>query len=426
VRLEGFSATADIVGRRVQAAWTVHLDPTETLADVPRVRLRRKLRDFEFPAMTASDPFGVYDSSAFPPGDGIVTEFELGRVSEQDRRTITHVESVARPVDGVPVEVLRRVRSTTFDLAGRATSRTDSILDVDASPLGLTPGTTYYYELVCPDLPAGDPAERRAVATPTELHRTGRELYESLPAIYRRHDVVKGSERDRGAIPEANRDAGQLRRFIDLFGSSADHLRSRADGLRALHDVDGVDYRILPRLAAMLGWDLSHGKPIPIQRHEIKYAAHLYGMTGTVPGCLIWIKRLTGWDVRLKEFWRNVFFTNDLGNPADPSDHGSRTVDTSKPALVASIGRFEDTVDYVYDTGTGPDDWYAYNMIGIFATPRADETVTDVLRKRGRLLSNASIFLPYNLRLTVIFETETRRETAVETLGVTRTSDADL
>ena len=126
-------------------------------------------------------------------------------------------------------------------------------------------------------------------------------------------------------MPEASPENGQLRRFVDLFGAGFDHLRSRADGLRDLHAVDTVDYRMLPHMAAWLGWDLSHDKPIPLQRHEIKYAAQLYRITGTLPGSMIWVKRLTGWDARVKEFWRNVFFTNDLGNPDDPDDRGSRT-----------------------------------------------------------------------------------------------------
>ena len=155
-------------------------------------------------------------------------------------------------------------------------------------------------------------------------------------------------------MPEASPENGQLRRFVDLFGAGFDHLRSRADGLRDLHEVDTVDYRMLPHLAAWLGWDLSHDKPIPLQRHEIKYAAALYRITGTLPGSMIWVKRLTGWDARVKEFWRNVFFTNDLGNPDDPDDRGSRTLDTSDAGLLAGMGTFDDAVDYVSDSGHGP------------------------------------------------------------------------
>jgi phage tail-like protein len=423
VKVQDFRAVADIVGRRARVSWDVVLDPGETMAAAPKLTLRRKKRDFEFPASGARDPFVVYSSDAFPPAATAVTEVDLGEAVENGRRTVSTAESVSRVIDSMPVEVLRRTRTIAFDAQRIPVRYREEILDVSDRAQGLEPGTTYYYELDGPALPAEDRETFRAVATPTEVHRSGRMLYEQLPAILRRHDVNKAPARDVGAIPEASPDNGQLRRFVDLFGAGADHLRSRADGLRALHDVDTVDYRILPHLASWLGWDLSHGKPIPIQRHEIKYSAHLYRITGTVPGAMIWVKRLTGWDARIKEFWRNVFFTNDLGNPHDPSDRGSRTVDTSDPVLLAGMGKFEDAVDYVTDTGAGPDDWYSTNAVGVFAAPEPDDTADDVVRKRALVARSTALFLPFNLRAVVVLEAETVEQATDVNLGLTRIED---
>lgn len=423
MRIDPLTATADIVGRRALVAWRIALDDGEGVAAVPPVALRRKQRDFEFPDPGGGpDPFLIFDSAAFPPAGGTVTEVDLGETLSQGMRTVTTVQSVSREVDGVPVEVLRRTRAVTFDARRMPVAVGEEILDVGGGP-GLEPGTTYYYELSGPDLGFEDPEARRAVATPTEVHRSGRTLYELLPAILRRHDVAAGPVRATGAIPEAAPQNGQLRRFIDLFGAAADHLRSRADGLRGLHDVDSVDHRMLPHMAALLGWDLSHGTPIPVQRHEIKFAAHLYRITGTVPGATIWVKRLTGWDVRIKEFWRNVAFSNDLGNPHDPADRGSRTVDTADAALIAAIGTFEDAVDYTYDTGTGPDDRHATNVVGVFARPEPGDSAEDVVAKRARVLGGANRFLPFNLRPVVILETDAVNRTAQLGLGLTRGED---
>jgi phage tail-like protein len=425
VKVADFNAVADIVGRRVKVSWDVVLDEGEGLGTGPRLRLRRKERDFEFPPPPGAgqDPFLVYDSSAFPPPDTTVTEIDLGEAIEGGRRTVITAQSVSREVEGIAVEVLRRTRAIAFDAARNPVRVREEILDVRDGPAGLEPGTTYYYELAGPALSAQDRDAFRSVATPTEVHRSGRMLYELLPAILRRHDVTKAPARETGAIPEATPENGQLRRFVDVFGAAVDHLRSRADGLRGLHDVDAVDHRLLPHMAALLGWDLSYGKPIPLQRHEIKYAAQLYRITGTVPGAMIWVKRLTGWDARVKEFWRNVLFTNDLGNPHDPSDPGSRTVDTSNPALLAAIGTFDDRIDYTVDTGTGPDDWYATNVVGVFAAPEPDDTADDVIRKRARVVNSAGLFLPFNLRAVVVMETETVTQTAKTTLGLSRTKD---
>jgi phage tail-like protein len=423
MRVEGFSAVADLVGRRVKVGWDVVLDEGES-PGAPALSLRRKERDFEFPdAGGGPDPFLVYDSSTFPPAGTAVVEVDLGERAENGTRTATTAETVSREIDGVAVEVLRRTRTVTFDSARRPTRVREEILDVHDRPAGLEPGTTYYYELSGPVLPEEARELFRTSATPTEVHRSGRMLYDLLPAILRRHDVTTGPDGGAGALPEARRTTGQLRRYMDVFGAATDHLRSRADHLRSLHDVDTVDARMLPHLASWLGWDLSHGKPIPIQRHEIKYSAHLYGVTGTVPGCMLWVKRLTGWDTRIKEFWRNVFFTNDLGNPHDPADHGSCTVDTSEAALLAARGAFEDALDYVYDTGTEPEDRFAYTAIGVFAPPDPGDTAADVQRKRASVLNSTRLFLPFNLRVVVVLETDAVEVTAESRLGLPGTDD---
>jgi phage tail-like protein len=425
VRVGGFTAESDIVGRRVKVSWEVRLNEGEGMGAAPALVLRRKERDFEFPAPGVDDdPFLVYASGAFPPAVGTVTEIDLGPAVEQGVRTMTTVDSVAVPIDGVPVEVLRRTRTVSFDSARNPTGYRDEILDVAARAEGLQPGTTYYYELLGPPVPEDDPDAFRAVATPTEVHRSGRMLYDQLPAIVRRHDVTKGPALDTGAVPEASPENGQLRRFVDLFGAGFDHLRSRADGLRELHAVDTVDYRMLPHMAAWLGWDLSHDKPIPLQRHEIKYAAALYRITGTLPGSMIWVKRLTGWDARVKEFWRNVFFTNDLGNPDDPDDRGSRTLDTSDEALLAGMGTYDDRVDYISDSGTGQDARYSLTTVGVFATPEPGDDAATVVQKRARVVQNAGVFLPFNLRAVVVIETDTVAAVDDETLGLTRAEDA--
>ena len=180
---------------------------------------------------------------------------------------------------------------------------------------------------------------------------------------------------------------------------------------------------MLPHLASWLGWDLSHDKPIPLQRHEIKYAAALYRITGTLPGSTLWVKRLTGWDARVKEFWPNVFFTNDLGNPDNPGDRGSRTLDTSDKGLLDGMGTFDDAVDYVSDSGPGQDDWYSLTTVGVFAKPEPGDDATTVVQKRARILQNVEAFLPFNLRAVVVIETDTVPAVDDVTLGLTRAKD---
>jgi hypothetical protein len=103
VKVGSFTAESDLVGRRVRVSWEVSLDEGEGLGAAPAVVLRRKERDFEFPAPGGDDPFLVYDSSAFPPPGTTVTEIDLGEEAAAAGRTVTTADSVARELGGVPV-----------------------------------------------------------------------------------------------------------------------------------------------------------------------------------------------------------------------------------------------------------------------------------------------------------------------------------
>lgn len=324
------------------------------------------------------------------------------------KRAVTTVESASQIATDHLVEVGRRTTTTTFNEGGVAVRRQIEFLDPGDLGAGLLPGTTYYYEL---DPPSPSPVFQ-ATATATDVYLLGKALYQMLPEIYRRHDVVSGpvvpgfdsGAAQARAVPEGPTTQGQLRRLIDLFGVGFDSMRSSAENLLNLHDIDHVDYQFLPLLSKWIGWDLSFDRSIPLQRHEVKYAAALYRITGTIPGCMVWARRLTGWPVRVKEFYRNVFFTNDVGDKDDPLSKGSSTVDTSNSANIASIGTFDDTLQYTYDTGSGERDWYAYNVVGIFVRPGDGETVDTAKRKLTKLHAGFELFLPANVRGTVIVE----------------------
>jgi phage tail-like protein len=428
VRISNFQADADLVGRRIRVSWEFLLEGAE-LASIPAVTVRRKTRDFEFPtSSTGAARFLVYSSTAFPPSGTILSDLPGWEVREGDNRTVYFAESASRVVGGVAIEVLRRTTATTFDDLGNPLKRRIDILDCGDLRSGLLPDNTYYYQIFSPLVAAAtDQRPYRSVATATDTHGMGRQIYESLPSIHRRHDVQTRPVIDEEiAIPEASPNAGQLRRFLDLFGVALDSMRSGADGLLEIHNIDRVDYRYLPLMARWIGWDLSFDASIPIQRHEIKYAAALYRIVGTIPGCMLWVKRLTGWESRIKEFYRNVFFTNYLGNRDDPTDHGSRTVNTAAAALMASIGQFEDDLDYTYDTGTTEQDFYAYNVVGIYVRPRRGESTATIQRKKARLVKNLSLFLPFNIRGVVILEVDTRRDRLHATVDVLRHTGEEL
>jgi hypothetical protein len=461
VRLTGFAAEADLVGRRVRVRWRLEADGrADSVTGEPALVVLGAAHDFEYGAGPEPDaPLRpgaiVHDTAAFPPAASATVDVvehrrppamtEGGALVLVDVLTVSRNDLPAPPGDpAVPAlpadertdswtEVARRTRTTVVEPGGRIVAREDEILDVGAGT-GLDPLVPRCYELRgdLPELavPAAGATRPRAVATPTDLHRTGRQLYELLPGIWRRHDVPPagtGPASGRiGAIPESRRDAGQLRRLVDLFGVAADHLRSRADGLVGLHDVDGVEPGLLPHLAHLVGWELSPDVSVPLQRHEVRYAPQLYRMTGTIPGVQLWAKRLTRWDVEVKEFAENVLFSNDPGGEDSPTRTGSFTLDTADAELVASLGTAHDEGDFTYDAGTGPDDRYSSNTIGIFATLDPTDRVADVAEKRDRLLAATDRYLPANLRALVVLPAEAGRTQAEQVLGLTTTTETDI
>lgn len=317
MKVSDFAARADIVGRRMRVAWRFVPEDQETLADIPPVILRRKLRDFSFPPPAAPDPFLVYDSNAFPPapipGAIAVTDLASWELKDNSERTVFEPVSVAASIGGRMVEVLRRTTGTTYDANGTPISQSIEILDVGGQPGELQPNAVYYYQVFSRDLPAGgnDAAPYRSSAMVTDTYGLNRTLYESLPEIYRRHDVVtRPITAGTDSVPEEAPRSGQLRRLIDIFGIPLDSMRGTADGLRTLHDLDQVDARYLPLIAQWIGWELSADSEIPLRRNELKTAPRLYRLVGTLPGLRTLVSQYTGWFTQVAEFAQNLTLSN--------------------------------------------------------------------------------------------------------------------
>jgi phage tail-like protein len=316
VRIEDFRAAADLVGRRVRISWTFRPESGETLADVPPVVVRRKVRDFEFPLPAAPDPYLVYDSATFPPtpvpGSVAVSDLPTWEWREGAVLNRATTVSVASNVNGQLLEVMRRTLITTIGPDGHPERQSVELLDVGGVPGNLQPLTTYYYALGSPSLPPDlDPARYRASAAPGEVHALNRKLYELIPEVYRRHDVTaRPTTGESGLIPEASGRAGQLRRFVDLFGLSLDAMRSSAEGLLRLHDAAEVDYRFLPFIAQWIGWDLGFDLEISQQRNELASAPRLYDVVGTIPGLRAIVNHYTGWNTRVAEFAQSITRSN--------------------------------------------------------------------------------------------------------------------
>lgn len=160
-------------------------------------------------------------------------------------------------------------------------------------------GEIYYYTLFVGEDPSAKPVAR-ASATASGRYGFADQLYRLLPGVHRAFDEPLPADREQGA----------LRKFLEVFGAALDYFRSRAEGLRGLHDVLQTRADLLPHLAQWIGWDLDLTQDEISQRMEILFAPELYRTVGTLPNIQALVNRVTGWDCRIKEFVHNVCLSN--------------------------------------------------------------------------------------------------------------------
>ncbi|ONI92922.1 hypothetical protein ALI22I_01210 [Saccharothrix sp. ALI-22-I] len=309
MRIGSFTASADLCGRRVALRWTIVPDSDET---APRVTVRRKRHDFDFPARL--DSYLIYDSAAFPPTPrpGVLAVHDLPDATSVDGglRVTEQTCTVGRIEGGRTVEIVRRTIRTVTDAVDRAVVRREvDLLDAGAGGGALDAGVTYYYQLDASSTD-GNAVRLRASATPTAVYRYNRVLYDMLPNVYRRLDTAeRPQDASTGLLPEAAAAGGQLRRLIDVFGTAVGALRSSADGLRGVRDTVETDCRFLPLLAQWIGWDLGDAD-IARQRGEITAAPRRYRTTGTLVGIRELVDHYTGWTARISEMAQHISLTN--------------------------------------------------------------------------------------------------------------------
>lgn len=314
MRFTELSATADIVGQRIWVTWSYVLDPLDTVDLVPDVMLRRKTRDFEFPPLSPGDPFIVHDSATFPPphvpGVLEVTPLPTREVVDDGQRITTTAISVAEVVPpGRAQEFVRWTRAVAHDHTGHPIMVTFRLLDA----FRLEDRTAYYYELDDGTVPSGEAvANYRAVAPAGGVHGANRRIYDLLPEVYKRHDVrVLPEAFALSGVPEASRSGGQLRRFVDMFGTTVDAMRSSADRLLDLHDGHDTEARFLPGLSSWIGWERTDRAAIPAQRNELLSATRLFDVVGSVPALRATVTQQTGWSSQVAEFHQHIWRSNE-------------------------------------------------------------------------------------------------------------------
>jgi phage tail-like protein len=387
MKFKEFYAAPNLGGNRIDLSYEVYdletYDIEKALNGALKVAIRRKEDDFEYSIKSNV----VYDYKVYKqkPQSRKLSELSLDpwpRIEcreEQDKYSKQRRWIYIYYANNTTIDHLKIViEDSGFVHEGPEKAE-------GSSEARLRPYIVYCYQLIPKGIdPATLPAEYKAATMATASYQSTDTLYSLLPRLYQVMDKD-----------------GNLKKFLDVFGEQFDFIRSYIEAFPKLFDLDHCHYQLLPLYAQWIGWDLSYQPNIRLQRNEIRYAIDLYKRIGTIPGCRLMIKRLTGWDCDIKEFYKNVFFSND---------NSSRTIDSTNSQLLQYIDEFEDELHYTYDTGRGEDDWYSFSTVGIFVSPNRSENYASIIEKRKRLINNFNIFLPTNIRGLVIIKGLIRKE----------------
>ena len=200
-------------------------------------------------------------------------------------------------------------------LVNRDNDRLDIYGLSGATDTGLPPGQVLYYTL----FPyTGQPLRHefnpmnRVTCFATDSMDYGGRMYRQLPVIYHRYDtrLPLPHQVEKAGMTEAERQQGQLRRFLDLTGTHLDQFHSFATAALHLHDMQRVDGNLLPLLGQWIGWNTLFNNEVAGQRNEIRYAPELLQTLGQIPTIETLVRLITGMENQTREMANNVFITN--------------------------------------------------------------------------------------------------------------------
>ena len=225
----------------------------------------------------------------------------------------------AQPLSGITV--VRRQRSYPLTATDGDVVYAGGVVSevVDG---GLTPLTTYYYRVFTTDGGANYYSDDGSCASAlaTEDYGSAERLYRMLPAVHLRDDRLpergEAGELDPAAaaalaaLRPALRRAGPLRRFMEVAGAPFDLMRSTAEALPQLRDLDRVPPEFLSLLGQWVDWPTDRTQPVYSQRNEVRFAPRLYRTVGTVENLRAIVNRYTGWYAQVAEFHQHIARSN--------------------------------------------------------------------------------------------------------------------
>ncbi len=328
MRLINISAIPHPSGNRIDLTW-VHPDPVA----YPNVRVMRRIgtHPVSFQPDTLNEGYDVANVHITSPEDVILVaenksflfQIEMKFRNELDQGALSAALRQMFLSEKVPLSDTAAVSVEETRNKWQVADKAQKFLIIrEEKGLGVYGGlsrikdenlhseTVYYYTL----FPyKGDPPQHifdrhnTIAAMSTASYNMPGQMYELLPKIYQRYDTVLPKS---NRISELDQQKGQLRRFLDLPGSQLDLIYSFAKASLDLYNLEKADGRLLPLLGQWIGWETDYNLEIEKQRNDIQNAPAIYDTLGIIPTAEAFIKRISGWESRTKEYIHNIFITN--------------------------------------------------------------------------------------------------------------------
>lgn len=248
---------------------------------------------------------------------------------------------------------------------------------------GLEAGTIYYYALFAQRIDGAwinDVKLNRGSAYPYDRWGAVDYMFGTLPRGFRSEDAA----------------VGHLYQFLSILGALVDNIKTDAEHLLTLMEIDAIHDDLIQLLDKKLGWPTWHAAGGLQRRVETSQAVDLYKLLGREVSYEQMLEGISDWEATIVEGWRYVFFSNDR--------FGSKTPDMTDPDNIRLRGRIDDVLKYTND-GNG---WHAVTGLGFFleeilgiSGPFTSETVD---RVRELIEWGKASYVTYGMIMTPMTE----------------------
>jgi len=172
------------------------------------------------------------------------------------------------------------------------------------SPVGLTPGKTYYYSAFV-FTNSSWVRVGTALGTSIKDYNTATVLYQSLPEVY-------SSALDVSSSQGSNQNT-DLFNFLRTIAVEHDLIKTKVENAKNRYDVLNLDGKLIPALMDQMGFNYESSLGLQQARRMLNYADYIYLNKGTIRGLTQFVSSYSGYNASIAAI-KNLFLTLDCAS----------------------------------------------------------------------------------------------------------------